>query len=56
MNKQELLNLDTKYNWHPCTLHKQISQKFNPFIVEKAYDCYLELPDGSKIIDAISSW
>lgn len=51
----ELQRLDLKYNWHPCSQMKDYEQ-FKPLVVKRAYGSYLELSNGKKIIDAISSW
>lgn len=55
MNDKALLDLDEKLNWHPCSQMKDYAT-FKPLPVTRAYDSYLELSDGKKIIDAISSW
>lgn len=52
---ENLQALDLDLNWHPCSQMKDY-ELFKPLIIEKAYDCYFELSDGTKIIDAISSW
>ena len=41
--------------WHPCSQMKDY-ETFKPLVINKAYGPYLELADGRKIIDAISSW
>ncbi len=51
----DLQQLDLKYNWHPCSQMKDYEQ-FRPLVIKRAYGSYLELSDGKKIIDAISSW
>src|SRR3990167_2235946 len=55
MNNDNLQMLDLHFNWHPCSQMKDY-ELFKPLIIKKAYDCYFELSDGTKIIDAISSW
>ena len=55
MNNDNLQMLDLHLNWHPCSQMKDY-ELFKPLIIEKAYDCFFELSDGKKIIDAISSW
>jgi len=55
MNGGNLQTLDLHFNWHPCSQMKDY-ELFKPLVIEKAYDCYFELSDGTKIIDAISSW
>lgn len=41
--------------WHPCSQMKDY-ETFPPLPVKSAKGCYIELEDGRKIIDAISSW
>jgi adenosylmethionine---8-amino-7-oxononanoate aminotransferase len=41
--------------WHPCSQMKDY-ELFKPLIVRKARGSYIELDNGRKIIDAISSW
>jgi adenosylmethionine-8-amino-7-oxononanoate aminotransferase len=41
--------------WHPCS-QMQDYELFKPLNINKASGSYLELTNGSKIIDAISSW
>ena len=55
MDVRELQELDLKFNWHPCSQMKDY-EVFKPLVITRAYDSYLELSDGRKIIDAISSW
>jgi len=51
----ELIKKDLQYIWHPCSqMHDY--ETFPPLIIKKAYGPYLELANGKKIIDAISSW
>lgn len=49
------LALDKQYIWHPCSQMKDYEQ-FPPLVVKRARGSYIELDDGSKLIDAISSW
>lgn len=51
----DLLTRDLKHNWHPCIQMKDC-ETFPPVIVKHAFGSYLELENGQKIIDAISSW
>lgn len=51
----DLQQLDLQYNWHPCSQMKDYEQ-FKPLVIKRAYGSTLELADGTKIIDAISSW
>ncbi|MDO8953860.1 MAG: adenosylmethionine--8-amino-7-oxononanoate transaminase [Gammaproteobacteria bacterium] len=53
--KASILERDLQYVWHPCSQMKFYEDN-PPLIVEKAYGSYLQLKDGRKIIDAISSW
>jgi adenosylmethionine---8-amino-7-oxononanoate aminotransferase len=55
MRDLNIQNLDLMHNWHPCSQMKDYEQ-FRPLVVNKAYGSYIELNDGRKIIDAISSW
>lgn len=50
-----LQTLDLQFNWHPCSQMKDY-ESFKPLVIERAYDSYLELSSGEKVIDAISSW
>ena len=51
----DLINRDRQHIWHPCSQMKDY-EAFPPLIIKKAYGSYIELTDGRKIIDAISSW
>ena len=44
---------DRKYIWHPYTQH---GLGLDPLPVVSAQGAYLELADGSRVLDAISSW
>ena len=46
---------DLRVNWHPCSQMKDY-EDFPPLIVNKANGCYIEMADGSRVIDAVSSW
>ncbi len=55
MKNQEIMEIDLKYNWHPCTQMKD--HEFLPIIpIKKGKGIYLEDFEGKKYIDAISSW
>lgn len=41
--------------WHPCSQMKDY-EHFKPLPIKSAQGSYLELQDGRKVIDAISSW
>jgi adenosylmethionine-8-amino-7-oxononanoate aminotransferase len=44
-----------KHIWYPCANMKDY-QLFKPQAIHSAYGSYIELKDGRKIIDGISSW
>lgn len=46
---------DHQHIWHPCSQMKDY-ETFKPLEVVRAEGCYLELNDGTNVIDAISSW
>ena len=55
MKNKEIMEIDLKYNWHPCTQMKD--HEFLPLIpIKKGYGVYLEDFEGKRYIDAISSW
>ena len=55
MKNKEIMKIDLKYNWHPCTQMKD--HEFLPIIpIKKAKGIYIEDFEGNKYIDAISSW
>ena len=55
MKNREIMEIDLKYNWHPCTQMKD--HEFLPIIpIKKAKGIYLEDFEGNRYIDAISSW
>ena len=55
--KQEWIEKDLKYVWHPDTQHKQYEgEDFKPTIIEKGEGIYLYDIDGNKYIDGVSSW
>jgi adenosylmethionine-8-amino-7-oxononanoate aminotransferase len=55
LNSNKLQQLDQNLNWHPCAQMKDY-ETFKPLIIKSAYGSYIELANGKKIIDAISSW
>ncbi|AAO90529.1 adenosylmethionine--8-amino-7-oxononanoate transaminase [Coxiella burnetii] len=55
MLENDMQRLDSQHVWHPCSQMKDYEQ-FKPLIIKKAYGSYIELSNGQKIIDAISSW
>lgn len=50
-----LIERDLKHIWHPCSQMKDYDS-FKPIEVTKAYGSYIELKNGKRVIDAISSW
>ncbi len=55
MKNNEIMEIDLKYNWHPCTQMKD--HEFLPLIpIKKGKGVYLEDFEGNRYIDAISSW
>ncbi len=50
-----LIDRDLRHLWHPCSQMKDY-ETFKPLIVESASGSYLELQNGKKLIDAVSSW
>lgn len=55
MKARELVELDLRHFWHPCTQMKDC-ESYPPMPVESAAGSYIILKDGRKIIDGISSW
>ena len=51
----DLQSRDIRHVWHPCTQMKD-HETFKLLEIIGARGCYLELRDGRRIIDAISSW
>lgn len=55
--KEEWIEKDLKYVWHPDTQMKQYEDKdFKPTLIERGEGIYLYDIDGNKYIDAVSSW
>ena len=55
MKNSEIMEIDLKYNWHPCTQMKD--HEFLPIIpIKKGKGIYIEDFEGNRYIDAISSW
>ncbi len=50
-----LISRDLRHIWHPCSQMKDYEQ-FPPLEIAGAEGSYLILKDGSKVIDAVSSW
>lgn len=53
MTQEEILSIDHRHIWHPYT---SASRKMDNLVVKKAKGVFLELEDGSKLIDGMSSW
>ena len=51
----ELQQRDLDVLWHPCSQMKDY-QSFPPIEVRSAHGSHIELANGRKVIDAISSW
>lgn len=51
----DLVSRDLKHVWHPCSQMRDY-EDFPPLEIVGAQGCHLHLKDGSKLIDAISSW
>ncbi|MBA3661143.1 MAG: adenosylmethionine--8-amino-7-oxononanoate transaminase [Gammaproteobacteria bacterium] len=49
------MNQPSTHLWHPCSQMKDY-EIFKPLCIKQARGSYIELTDGKKIIDAISSW
>lgn len=55
MEEALLIDRDLRHIWHPCSQMKDY-EVFKPLLVAGACGSYIELENGRKIIDAISSW
>ena len=56
-SKEEWIEKDLKYVWHPDTQQKQYEgNNYKPTIIEKGDGIYVYDIDGNKYIDAVSSW
>lgn len=53
--KEQLLEKDFKYIWHPFTQMKEAKEN-PPMIIERGEGIYIWDIDGNKYIDAVSSW
>lgn len=53
--KQELIEKDLKYVWHPDTQMKEFEHE-DPIIIERGEGVYVYDVDGKRYIDAIASW
>ncbi|MDO3379929.1 adenosylmethionine--8-amino-7-oxononanoate transaminase [Geoalkalibacter halelectricus] len=55
MNHDEIVRLDRRHVWHPCTQEKD-HESLPPIPIERGEGCYLITTRGERIIDAVSSW
>lgn len=55
MKKEEILELDRRHVWHPCTQQKD-HEDMPPIAIERGEGCYLFDIHGKRYIDAVSSW
>lgn len=55
MTKQELLRLDRRHVWHPCTQEKD-HELLSPIPIKRGEGMYLIDMDGRTYIDGVSSW
>lgn len=55
MTKEELLRLDRRHVWHPCTQEKD-HELLPPIPIERGDGVYLIDLDGRRYIDGVSSW
>jgi adenosylmethionine-8-amino-7-oxononanoate aminotransferase len=53
MNFNELIEFDKKHIWHPYT---SATKPQDCLVVKKANGVFIELEDGSRLIDGMSSW
>lgn len=51
----DIIQRDLQHHWHPCSQMKDY-ETFSPLIIKRAKGCMLELQNGHRLIDAISSW
>ena len=50
-----IVDKSLRHIWYPCADMKDY-QEFKPMYIKRAYGSYIEMEDGKKVIDAISSW
>lgn len=56
MTKQDWINDDLTYVWHPFTQMKQYEGEEKPICIVKGEGIYIEDIDGNRYIDSVSSW
>jgi len=55
MNIEQLITLDRRHVWHPCTQEKD-HEILPPIPIERGEGAYLYAKDGRRFIDGVSSW
>ncbi len=55
MDTSQLIQLDRRHVWHPCTQEKD-HEDFPPIPIARGEGSYLITPEGERIVDAVSSW
>ncbi len=55
MNTEDIVRLDRKHVWHPCTQEKD-HETSPPIPIERGEGSWLIASDGRRFIDAVSSW
>jgi len=55
MTREEIIQLDRKYVWHPCTQEKD-HESLPPIPISHGDGVYLVDMDGNRYIDGVSSW
>jgi len=55
MNSEQILELDRRHVWHPCTQQKDL-ETLPPIPIERGDGVWLTAVDGRRFIDGVSSW
>jgi adenosylmethionine---8-amino-7-oxononanoate aminotransferase len=55
MDYKDIIRLDRRHVWHPCTQEKDL-EALPPLVIERGEGSYLFTAQGQRIIDAVSSW
>ncbi|HPY87382.1 MAG TPA: aminotransferase class III-fold pyridoxal phosphate-dependent enzyme, partial [Spirochaetota bacterium] len=55
MTEKEILDLDRKHIWHPCSQMKEY-EEFPAIPIKRGEGVWLYKENGDKILDAVSSW